>query len=658
MNDVRFRRALTAFQSNDLACARREAEALLRDQPDDAAGEHLLGLIFCREGSITQGLVHLRRACEQDPSNQAFRLMLARALVDSGRGPEALAMVPPPTGAAGNHPALWQVRAEAADAAGDWTASADAWQRVGTLQPHDWRACSNAGNALAKLGRWGEAADCLHRAVQLNPVEQPLRRNLVSALGQSGRMQEARREVEQLLAADPDDGAARMLYAKALSELGEYQQSLDQYDRAVADAIARNPGRPGDGLVELGRRSMSAAGADEPPFDILLLRSVAALLDRTNRIDALRDFLRAAADAGLPDDEFANSRAALALRDGEPVAARAFMLAKGAEGDAVYHYRLLAKIEEKLGDPAAAFAAAVKMNRAVDDHAGWRDRGERYRATVRQLRANAVQSIGRIRPLTPGRRRSPAFLVGFPRSGTTLLDTFLMGHPRTAVMEEVHLIGAAEDRLGGTTRLDLRSAVELETARAAYFEELDRHLDPAFDGLVIDKMPLNMLALPFIFAMFPDAKIIFAQRHPCDCVLSCFMQSFVLNDAMANFLELDDAADFYDAVLDQFSFARDHLPLAVQTLVYERLIADPAAALRPLIDFLGLEWDEALLDHRATAAKRGAIITPSYDQVVKPLDSAPSGRWLRYREQMDAVLPILRPWAERLGYTANGQISQ
>jgi hypothetical protein len=85
-------------------------------------------------------------------------------------------------------------------------------------------------------------------------------------------------------------------------------------------------------------------------------------------------------------------------------------------------------------------------------------------------------------------------------------------------------------------------------------------------------------------------------------------------------------------------------------LVYEGLVADPNRALRPLIDFLGLEWRPELLDHRATAKARGAIITPSYDQVIQPLSKAPSGRWRRYERQLEPVLPVLLPWAERLGY--------
>jgi hypothetical protein len=242
-------------------------------------------------------------------------------------------------------------------------------------------------------------------------------------------------------------------------------------------------------------------------------------------------------------------------------------------------------------------------------------------------------------------------VVGFPRSGTTLLDTFLMGHPQTVVLEELPLIRAAEEVIGDMGDLPSRSAAELEAARAAYFAELGKHGDVGTGSLIIDKLPLNMLVLPVIHTLFPEAPVIFAQRHPCDCVLSCFMQAFALNDSMASFLDIQDAAAFYDAAMTLWTNSRSSLSANVHTIVYEELIADPAKTLRPAIEFLGLEWDDGLLDHRATAKSRQAISTPSYNQVTQPLSAAPSGRWRRYSQQLESVLPVLLPWAKRLGYS-------
>jgi hypothetical protein len=130
------------------------------------------------------------------------------------------------------------------------------------------------------------------------------------------------------------------------------------------------------------------------------------------------------------------------------------------------------------------------------------------------------------------------------------------------VVEERPMLPAAESMLGNVAELPLRSREQLEQAREAYFAELDRHVPRDFGGLVVDKLPLNMLGLSVIHCLFPDARIVFAQRHPCDAALSGFMQSFTLNDAMAGFLTIEDAADLYDAAMTLFMRSRDALPLA------------------------------------------------------------------------------------------------
>jgi hypothetical protein len=291
------------------------------------------------------------------------------------------------------------------------------------------------------------------------------------------------------------------------------------------------------------------------------------------------------------------------------------------------------------------------MKQRVKGYDSWRERAARHLEWVRHLAATIKPDwASRLPVLEDTRCKSPAFLVGFPRSGTTLLDTFLMGHPGISVVEEKAMISLAQAALGDITTLPERTHAELDGARTAYFAEIDRHVEAAFAGQTLDKLPLNMLAAPLIRCLFPDARVIFAQRHPCDVVLSCFMQGFALNDSMACFLDLADAAAYYDAAMAVWTRSCEILPLKVHTVVYEQLVADPEAALRPAIEFLGLEWRPELLEHERTARSRGAISTPSYNQVTQPLSRVPSGRWRRYEKQLAPVLPVLLPWAERLGY--------
>ncbi|HYX47072.1 MAG TPA: sulfotransferase, partial [Sphingomicrobium sp.] len=335
-------------------------------------------------------------------------------------------------------------------------------------------------------------------------------------------------------------------------------------------------------------------------------------------------------------------------RQGQIGEARELLLKSSPERDPKGWHRLRANIADREGDSTTAFAASVEVNRLTDGMDAWRERAREFRRGLRDLAERVAydKSLNDIAaPSPPG----PAFIVGFPRSGTTLLDTFLMGHSSIVVLEEKEIFRQATKRLG----IDLPSTHRLpalESARSEYLRLLAQQTDQNAGTLVIDKDPLNMLAPHLIRALFPHSPIIFVQRHPCDVVLSCFMQSFTPNLGMANFLDLSDAVDFYDSAMAVWTAATANLPLNVRTVVYEDLVQDPEGQLRPVVEFLGLDWEDGLLDHRSTAAARGAIMNTSYNQVTERLTGAAVGRWRRYEKQLEDVLPKLLPWAERLGY--------
>lgn len=646
---------VTAFRRGDLDGALVLAEERLAASDRSAELRHLAGLIHCRQGRLDRGVELLREAVETEPENHAFRVMLVRALVDSGRSGEALAAADRPAGSSPPELALWHARAEAADLEAQYDASAEAWQMLLSVRSDDWRAWNNFGEALAKLERWDNAAAALRRATQLNPQEARIRRNFATALARAGSHEESAAEFQTLVDAEPNDSGLRLTLARLLSDLGRSADSFAQLDRAaeltIGDAALQGD-EAGYIAIALGPDWLDSNRAGEiTPEQTECVLELALLLERTSRMDALRTLLDQAERVGIEREALAYPAAAVELRDGNAERARDLLLAQPHGTDPVRWHRLMAKVMDKLGDTHSAFGHAADMNRAVHDFDRWRERGAAYRANVRDLAAAITPDwAGGLPRLGSGARPAPVFLVGFPRSGTTLLDTLLMGHPGTTVVEEEHMLGAAELTLGRFVDLPSKNKTDFERARDAYFAELDRHIDPAEAGLVVDKLPLNMLALPLISSLFADARIIFAQRHPCDAVFSGFMQSFIMNDAMAAFLTIEDAADLYDAAMDVFTRSRESLPVNVHTLVYEELVADPESALRPLVNFLGLEWNEQMLDHRETARKRGAIITPSYDQVVQPINREPSGRWRRYERELDPVLPVLLPWADRLGY--------
>lgn len=640
-----FTQALDAFQRGDLDQARAIASDGLRSAGGSPQLQHLAGLIECRLGRPGEGLVWLQRASEAEPDNVGYKVMLVRALIDCGRPAEALSAAPMPEGSSPAELALLHARAEAAEAAGEDAAAVQAWGRFCSTGAGDWRAWSSYGAALSRSGRWPEAARALAEATELNPKELQLRRSLATAYAESGDHDSAADTLKDWADAAQAGAHDRMHLARLLADLGRDEEAIAQLDIVLRASIGKGFDGSGKGLV-------TAARDDRGQLRLPLIAEMARLLERTNRIDALRELLDDAEGEGVARDRLAFPAAAVALRDGDAQAARQLLEGDDPSADPLRWRRLMVRIADALDDSQTAFEQAEAMNRSVPDRDRWLSIGSEYVASVRAVADRVTADwAAQVRPLPPlAERANPAFLVGFPRSGTTLLDTFLMGHTGTAVIEEVPLLTLAQQRLGDGEDLPQRTAEELEAARNVYLDGISGHVPAGFGGLVIDKLPLNMLAPRFIHTLFPGARLIFAQRHPCDCVLSCFMQPFALNQSMACFLDLELAASFYDSAMTLWTRCTEVLPLDVHGVVYEELVEDPEAALRPLIAFLGLDWREDLLDHRSTARARGAISTPSYDQVAQPLTRAPAGRWKRYEKQLEPVLPILLPWAERLGY--------
>jgi tetratricopeptide (TPR) repeat protein len=617
---VQLDQAVEAFRSGDLDRARMLAEAAV-SATRSATAHHLLGLVRCRLGEPGAGIEHLRIAAEAEPQNPAFNIMLMRALVDAGRAAEVLQMdeLPPIRSAAVLE--QWRARGEAADAAQDPAAAVIAWSNVTAAAPRDWRGWANLGGGLIAQSRWTEAIEALRSAVSLNPTDASLRWSLSSALAATDRHEEALPQLDKFDELGGRTGASILARGRCLHALGCFEEA----ERAYREALKLSPNDPE------------------------VFRELGMLLERMNSLDMLVQLVADAAAAGVPEERLAHVHVLRAYREHRYEEAYALLETFNPDEDRPGWFRLKAKIADRLGKSAEAFAAADAMNRLTRDFDSWRAKGASYRGRLLNL-ARSLTETSVLPQLEKPERRMPAFLVGFPRSGTTLLDTILMGHPQTAVLEEVHLLGAAERQIGKVVDLPRTSRALLERARNAYLAELALHVEPSFEGVVVDKLPLNMLGAPFIQAMFPGAPIIFAQRHPCDAVLSGFMQPFIMNDAMACFLTIEDAADLYDAVLSGWRAMCENFDFPVHTVRYESLVEDPVAELRPLVDFLGLDWDERLLAHTETAKQRGAIITPSYDQVTEPLSSRSVGRWKRYREQLKSVLPVLLPWAERLGY--------
>ncbi len=250
--------------------------------------------------------------------------------------------------------------------------------------------------------------------------------------------------------------------------------------------------------------------------------------------------------------------------------------------------------------------------------------------------------------------KDPIFLIGFPRSGTTLLDTILRSHPSINVLEEKPIVDKYIEKLDIKidSNFDIlkssNSSLKKEM-RNFYFGQRNKYLNDN-KKVIIDKMPLNIIYVGEIIRYFPKAKFILALRHPNDCVLSCFMQNFLLNNAMANFLNIKDSAKMYNLVMKLWEIYKSKFSLDFHTIKYEDLISNFKGSVSNLLNFLDLSWYDEVSEFYKTSQKRGIIATPSYNQVSQPLYSKSIGRWKNYKNELIEGKQYLESWIKKYGY--------
>jgi hypothetical protein len=318
----------------------------------------------------------------------------------------------------------------------------------------------------------------------------------------------------------------------------------------------------------------------------------------------------------------------------------------------------IAKMLDASGDPSAAYKWFARANaekkKIFAEHGISRDSFPRLIDGYRKALTSAPQWSPA--PPLPADTPSPVFLVGFPRSGTTLLDQIFASHPDIEVAEESPALQTVAHEViaaGGKAEWDMLSRLDqnvIKLARERYLSEMRDfgcRLQP--NKIFIDKNPFDMVYVPLILRLFPDARFLLALRHPCDAVLSNFMQHFVPNEAMVHMTDLHDAARIYDRAFTAWTEAITVLNPPVHEIRYENVVSDLKAEITPAIQFLSLEWNDDLLKFHETAKER-SITTPSRLQVTQEIYTGAQGRWHKYREFMKDVPDILRPWAIKFGY--------
>ena len=608
----------------EIARAISWGEEAAAEAPDNAGLRLFLGLLHARGLDLEAALHHLARATALAPGDPFPRIELARVLIGLGRLDEAANNLVglSPSGAQADD--LLRVRGLLLQRRGEHEEAARLYRAIADHDPRDFESRAQLGLCLIALGDHQGAMTALGQSLALRPDQPAIRAKLAEAQAAAGQADEGLRAARAAARTLPYDPLVRVTIARLEDLAGRPERA----EAALQEALALDP------------RCAPA------------MLALADLLERNNHVEALARLIDRMDAAGLPVAETALPRARLLYRRGEYECALAAAMASPEQAAGGARAQIIGQAKDRLGDPAGAFESFEEMNRlSALETSGTERMAAEYRAEV-ALRTESVtatsHAMWRGRPSAD--RPAPAFLFGFPRSGTTLLDTMLTGHPDALVLEERPILHAVGEALGSPHRLAGLGQSELDRLRNLYFERLAREAGDWKGRLVVDKLPLGIVDTALVHRIFPDARFAFVERHPCDVVLSCFMTRFDPKGGMANMLRLEDVAKLYDLVMGHWLRCRQVFPLDVHTIRYERMIEDPENELRPLARFLGLDWRDALLDHRRSAGERSYIATPSYAQVTEPLYTRARGRWERYRAQIEPVMPILKPWCDLMGY--------
>ena len=653
------REAIQAARSGRIPEAVTIGERALANGGDGAALNAMIGTLHCQTGNLDAGIRHLQAARELRPSDPVVASNLATALSQTGDYASALEALTADVASADPSMQLSRVRAFLAQQVGNYDVAIPTYEAIVASAPDDWESWNNLGNARRLSGDIEGSVAALERAAAINSASPPLRLNYATALAAVGRVEDAETQLRQMAEDFPQDSKSLRELHAMLKELGKEESALD----AIEAAAKRDPSDI-ELLLALASQRLNLLHTDTAedayrrvvelePGNSMGNLGLAVVFELTNRTAELSALVDEARERGASEDVLNFIRAFDYRRRKKFDEGLAALDKVPDELETARRCHLLGQLEEGAGHWDEAFAAFTRMNEIQrEDLTRPEDRATAYRELVRnQLETISADWLKTWREdPTRSDRPSPAFLVGFPRSGTTLLDTMLMGHPKIEVLEEEPTLLKASKILPFDA-LQSATGEQIQSAREEYFRIAAERTPLAEGKLLIDKNPLSMNALPLIRRLFPDARIVLALRHPCDVVFSCYATNFKLNDGMSNFLRLETAAELYDLSFSYVEKAQPLLGLPVHQVVYENVVADRENELRGLLDFLGLEWSEEVLDHESTALSRGRIKTASYAQVAQPIYSQSAGRWTNYRKQLDPILPVLEPWVAKFGYS-------
>lgn len=633
-------RAVQFHESGQLRKAEKIYRKILKINPNHPDCLDLLGLVTQRIGRIEKAAYLINRAIQQDPENPLYYNDLGNVLQEQGKLSEAICCyekvlhlepeVWDLVGAYYNMGNTFQKQAKLGEAISSYQKALQLEQQSPLLVD----IYNNMGSCFKELEQLSQAVSCYQKVLQLKPDYFEVHNNLAMVLNDLGKHEEAMALCKRAIELKPDYAEAYCNLAIILDAMGKHEEAIASCRRAI----------------ELKQNFTEASGI------------LAHLFEQTNRMNEAKEIANKAlqldSNASLPTLVVAR----LERREGNIKNALSRLQNPTLKSpNASIHAAVIYEtgiLYDRLGAYDKAFECFSQANAVVSQT-----------AIAKQIdKSSVIRHISQLKSLfsepavdswnssaSASKTPDPVFIVGFPRSGTTLLDQILGARPKVQTLEEKPLVAAMirrfhEHRYEYPGDLAKMGADVIEDLRNVYFVKASEFVAAPYEGTLVDKLPLNIIDIGLIHRVFPKSKIIFASRHPYDVCLSCLMQNFKLNDYMVHFLELEDAAKLYDAVMGLWITYVNTFSVNLHVIKYEHLIDDFDKETKSLFNFLQIPWDQSVRDYISHAESKSRIYTPSYHQVVEPLYTRSMYRWRKYVEPLRPILNVLRPHVERFGY--------
>lgn len=683
--------AAQKIDAGDLKPAEIMLRQILQQQPENAHAMHLLGIIAHKVGRSELALEMIGKAIEKRPNEAQFHVnrgemcrSLKRLDEAIAHGEQAIKLNPVSASAHSNLGIAYYDRR-------DYDRAEACQNKALELDPKCVQALNNLGSIMRARKERAKAIEFYEKVLSLNPDYLESINNLGALLIEEERTDDAIRTLLRALKLNPN-------YAEAHSNIGNALLVKEQFDRAAVayqQALKLKPGyaEPLLGLARVykekehlddalifARRGMEANS--EKPDAWSLLGDIYLKLGQYKESEEayqhalqLEDELLSAhlglgqlrMEEGLMDEARRFFQKAQEISP-DQVAPHVFM---SQTGKVSAEDPLIARLEEESRDlatmsPTRAMSLHFALGKVYDDLKEYDKAFPHFLKGCQIKRARVDYSADRhermcldiqryfnseaIERLRGGGDPSdlPIFVLGMPRSGTTLVETILASHPNVFPAGELHdlLRIANNPKIGvrsegfplsmqGLTRDDLTKMGE------RYLANLRKHSAEA--RKITDKMPANFLALGLIHLMLPNAKIVHVMRNAADICLSSFTKNF--NNSQVHSYDLTEMGRFYVDYARLMEHWRRVLPRgAFYEVQYEELVADPEAQSRQLVDFCGLDWHDACLTPHKTER---TVKTASVAQVREPVYTSSVERWRRYEKHLKPLFDALGEYAPK-----------